>query len=105
MNKRRVCWHEAYFEAIKLELHEYRDALRFISEHQLSLKALIMDTLKYDILIGLDTRNAYINRLIQANENAFWEAYRVMEDAVIIARVLHTRQNWLHALFGAFGEE
>ena len=36
MNKRKVFWHEAYFEALKLELHEYRDALSFVMEHQLS---------------------------------------------------------------------
>ena len=37
--------------------------------------------------------------------NPYIVFYRVMEDAVIIARVLHTRQNWLHMLFGAFDEE
>ena len=45
MNKRKIFWHEAHFEALKLELHQYRDALSFITEHQLSKKALIMDVL------------------------------------------------------------
>ena len=31
--------------------------------------------------------------------------YRVLDDTIIIARVLHTRQNWLHALFGSFDTE
>jgi len=31
--------------------------------------------------------------------------YKVLDDAIIIARVLHTRQNWLHTLFGSFGGE
>ena len=33
MNKRKVYWHEAHFEAIKLELHQYKDSLSFVSEH------------------------------------------------------------------------
>ena len=45
LNKRKVFWHEAHFEALKLELHEYKDALSFVSEHQLSKEALIMDAL------------------------------------------------------------
>ena len=45
VNKRKIFWHEAHFEALKLELHEYRDALSFILEHQLSKEALIMDAL------------------------------------------------------------
>ena len=31
------------------------------------------------------------------------EFYRVVDDTVIIARVLHFRQNWLHVLFGFSG--
>ena len=45
MNKGKVFWHEAHLEALKLELHQYKDALSFISEYQLSQKALIMDVL------------------------------------------------------------
>jgi len=30
--------------------------------------------------------------------------YRVLDDIIIVARVLHTRQNWLNLLFG-FSEE
>ena len=45
VSKRKIFWHEAHLEALKLELHQYRDALSFISEHQLSKEALIMDVL------------------------------------------------------------
>ncbi|HBC92178.1 MAG TPA: type II toxin-antitoxin system RelE/ParE family toxin [Pelotomaculum sp.] len=31
--------------------------------------------------------------------------YRVLEDHIVIARVLHGRQNWLQSLFGIPGEE
>ena len=45
MNKRKVYWHEAHYEAIKLDLHQYSDSLSLISEYQLTQKALIMDVL------------------------------------------------------------
>ena len=37
--------------------------------------------------------------------NPYIVLYRVLDDDIVIARVLHTRQNWLHILFGSFGEE
>ena len=45
MNKRKVYWHEAHFEAIKQDLHQYKEWLSLISEYQLTQKALIMDVL------------------------------------------------------------
>ena len=45
MSKRKIFWHEAHLEALKLELHQYKDSLSFISEHQLSKEALILDVL------------------------------------------------------------
>ena len=36
--------------------------------------------------------------------NPYIVFYRVFNDDIIIARVLHTRQNWLHTLFGSFDE-
>ena len=45
MGKRKVFWHEAFFEALKLELHQYMDKLDFINEHPLGKEALIMDVL------------------------------------------------------------
>lgn len=41
----KVYWHEAFFEALKLELHQYKDALEFQKEHHLSKEALRMDVL------------------------------------------------------------
>jgi len=37
--------------------------------------------------------------------NPYIVFYRVLDDVIVIARVLHTRQNWLHTLFGSFSEE
>ena len=41
----KLYWHEAFYEALQLELYEYTDALKFIYEHQLSKEALRMDVL------------------------------------------------------------
>jgi len=41
----KVYWHEAFSEALQLELHQYRDVLEFQREFQLSKEALIMDLL------------------------------------------------------------
>lgn len=41
----KVFWHEAFFEALQLEFHQYHDALTFDNEYQLSKEALIMDVL------------------------------------------------------------
>jgi toxin ParE1/3/4 len=37
--------------------------------------------------------------------NPYIVFYRVLDDVIVIARVLHTRQNWLHLLFGSFDNE
>ncbi|MCL2500753.1 MAG: type II toxin-antitoxin system RelE/ParE family toxin [Defluviitaleaceae bacterium] len=36
--------------------------------------------------------------------NPYIVFYRVLDDAIIVARILHSRQNWLHLLFGYNGE-
>ena len=41
----KVYWHEAFFDALKLELHQYMDALTFHSEYRLNEEALRMDVL------------------------------------------------------------
>ena len=41
----KLYWHEDFYEALQLELYEYRDALKFIYEHQLSKETLRMDVL------------------------------------------------------------
>ena len=37
--------------------------------------------------------------------NPYIVFYRVLDNAIVIARILHIRQNWLHTLFGSFDEE
>ena len=44
-NKNKTYWHDAFFEALQLELHQYLEALKFVYEHQLSKQALIVDVL------------------------------------------------------------
>ncbi|MDR0704790.1 MAG: DUF4351 domain-containing protein [Planctomycetaceae bacterium] len=41
----KTLWHPAFCEAMKLELHEYRDVLEFQDEHQLTSGSLRIDTL------------------------------------------------------------
>ena len=41
----RLAWHPAFFEAIQLELEQYRDALEFVSECQLTAEPLRIDVL------------------------------------------------------------
>ena len=41
----KIYWHEAFFEALQLELHQYSDVLTFHSEHRLNEEALRMDVL------------------------------------------------------------
>ncbi len=37
--------------------------------------------------------------------NPYLVFYRVMDEQIVIARVLHGRQNWLHSLFGTDVEQ
>jgi hypothetical protein len=41
----RVAWHPAFFEAIQLELQQYKDILRFVAEYQLTTEPLRIDVL------------------------------------------------------------
>ena len=43
--RNKVYWHDAFFEAIKLELHQYQQFLDFTYQHPLSKEALKMDVL------------------------------------------------------------
>ena len=43
--KDKIYWHDAFFEALQLELHQYLEALKFINEHPLNKEALIVDVL------------------------------------------------------------
>jgi hypothetical protein len=41
----RIIWHNAFYDAIRLELDEYKDVLTFEFEHQLTTEPLRMDVL------------------------------------------------------------
>jgi len=41
----KIYWHEAFFEALQLELYQYKDALEFDDEYRLNEEALRMDVL------------------------------------------------------------
>jgi len=41
----KIFWHEAFYEALQLEFHQYQDALEFDNEYRLSEEALRMDVL------------------------------------------------------------
>ena len=174
MSKRKILWHGAHVEAMKLDLHECKDALSFTSEHQLSKEALIMDLLiikkdphivikknvrgldmigvgdgiiyvggdilsvqileskrlpedqnlflkglrrgndadkmskilkEYDNLVGMDTRNVYVDRLIQANEDAYREAIGMSEGLKRIMHEVAVEQGWLEEKVKAAARE
>ena len=70
MNKRKILWHGTHVEAMKLDLHEYMDALSFTIEHQLSKEALVMDLL----IIKKDPHAA-----IKKNIGSIFKTYNVVE--------------------------
>ena len=41
----KIYWHDAFFAALQLELHDYKDALTFENNHALSKEALEIDVL------------------------------------------------------------
>ncbi|MDR1095780.1 MAG: hypothetical protein LBL31_05280, partial [Spirochaetaceae bacterium] len=43
MATEKIPWHPAFFQAMRLELEPYKDALEFISEHQLTAEPLRID--------------------------------------------------------------
>ena len=57
--KDKVYWHDAFYAALQLELHRYRNALIFEDEYQLSKQAL-----KMDVLIIKKKANIKINKNI-----------------------------------------
>jgi hypothetical protein len=66
----RTLWHPAFFGAIKLELNEYRDVLKFESEHQLTTEPL-----KIDVVIVKKRRNIEIKK----NIAQIFQKYNVVE--------------------------
>jgi hypothetical protein len=66
----RTSWHPAFFGAIKLELDEYRNVLKFESEHQLTT-----DPLKIDVVIIKKRRNIEIKK----NIARIFQKYNIVE--------------------------
>jgi len=64
-SKGRNYWHGAFYQALQLEFHEYRDVLSFESEHQLSKEALEIDVLivKKDISVQIEKNIGKIFRV------------------------------------------
>ena len=62
----RIHWHDAFYEALQYELHNYKDFLRFENERLLSKEALKMDVLivKKDKDISIDKN---IGRIFKAH--------------------------------------
>jgi hypothetical protein len=57
----RIAWHPAFFEAVQMELDEYRNDLQFITEYQLN-----NEPLKIDVVIIKKTRDFPIEKNIAA---------------------------------------
>ena len=61
VNSSSIIWHPAFFEAIKLELDDYKDVLEFRSEYQLSTEPL-----RIDCVIIKKAKNVVIKKNIAA---------------------------------------
>ncbi|MCL1995282.1 MAG: hypothetical protein FWG63_03660, partial [Defluviitaleaceae bacterium] len=88
----KIYWHDAFFAALKLELHDYEDVLIFEDEHQLSKEALKMDVLiikktadvDIDKNIGRIFRNNNIFEYKSETDNlSIWDYNKVIGYAMI----------------------
>ena len=85
--KDKIYWHDAHYEALQLEFHDYRDFLEFDDEFHLSKEALRMDTLiikknkdvQIDKNIGKIFRNHNIVEYKSEQDNfGIWDYERVL---------------------------
>ena len=88
----KIYWHDAHHEALQLELYDYKDALEFRKEHELSKEALRMDTLvikktkdiKIEKNIGRIFRRINIVEYKSEKDNFnFWDYQKVLGYAFI----------------------
>ena len=88
----KIYWHDAFYAALQLELHDYEDVLTFEDEHQLSKEALIMDVLiikkpanvKIDKNIGRIFKNHNIFEYKSETDNlSIWDYNKVTGYAMI----------------------
>ena len=91
-NQDKIYWHDAFFAALQLELHDYEDVLIFEDEHQLSKEALKMDVLiikkpadvKIEKNIGRIFRNHNIFEYKSETDNlSIWDYNKVIGYAMI----------------------
>jgi len=90
----KIYWHEAFFEALQLELYEYKNILQFINEHPLSKEALLMDMLivkkekgvKIEKNIGRIFRERNVVEFKSESESfSIWDYYKVMGYVLLYA--------------------
>ena len=90
--KAKVYWHDAFYQALQMELHEYKDDLIFEYQHQLSKEALKMDVLvikkKTDKKIGKNIGRIFKRQNVfefksEKNNLSVWDYNRVIGYAMI----------------------
>lgn len=83
----KIYWHDAFYEALKLEFHQYKDFLKFQNEHRLSKEALRVDVLviKKDKAIQVEKNIGKIFRghnlfeyKSERDSFSFWDYNKVM---------------------------
>jgi hypothetical protein len=88
----KIFWHEAFFEALQLELHDYLEVLTFVDEYQLSKEALIMDVLiikkEADVYIGKNIGEVFRSHNIfefksETDSLSVWDYNKVLGYAMI----------------------
>jgi len=88
----KIYWHEAFYEALKLELHQYKDFLEFQNEHHLSKEALRIDVLvvkkSTDVQIDKNIGKIFKGHNIfeyksELDSFSFWDYNKVMGYALL----------------------
>ena len=94
----KIYWHDAFFEAVRLELAEYKDVLEFKNEHHLSKEAL-----KIDVIVIKKAKDVEIKK----NFGQIFRTYNVFEyksetDSLSISD--YDKVNGYARLYAAFEE-
>jgi hypothetical protein len=95
-------WHPVFFDAIHLELLDYRNSLEFLYEYQLTSEPLRVDTVIIkkppEVPIG-----AYIDVILRANSKMIREVLNMSDGILTLEAVLE--EAGLVAKYEARGEE
>ena len=94
----KIYWHDAFYEAVQLELAEYKDVLEFKNEHHLSKEAL-----KIDVIIIKKAKDVEIKK----NLGQIFRNYNILEyksetDSLSISD--YDKVNGYARLYAAFEE-